>query len=94
MLIAREEIGSHDDDGAIAYPESASFVGFLVDTFGREKFVAVYAALANSDDPEEVKGNLRVIHGVYGQSLTELERLWLDHLKANPAGEPGSKPTE
>ena len=87
-LLTREEIGSQSDDGEIAYPESASFVGFLIDTHGKEKFLSVYAQLVNGSDEKQLTENLRLIRNVFGQSLAELETQWLDHLKAQPANNP------
>ena len=87
-LLTREEIGSQPDDGEVAYPESASFVGFLIDTQGKQKFLSVYSKLNNGGDEKQLAENLRVIHDVYGRSLADLETQWVDHLKAQPASKP------
>ncbi len=46
-LIKRTEIGSRPDDGEVAYPQSASFVKFVIDRYGRGQFLKLYGKLRN-----------------------------------------------
>lgn len=49
-LIRFPEIGSDESRPSVAYAEAASFVKFVVERFGREKFLAAYKSLNNSSD--------------------------------------------
>ncbi len=80
MLMRRTEIGSQESKGSISYAEAASFTKFLVDHFGKEKFLAAYGALTNSDDPAVQEKNLRALHDIYGMPLSDLETRWLKWL--------------
>ncbi|UCD52115.1 MAG: hypothetical protein JSW27_05645 [Phycisphaerales bacterium] len=75
-LLMRTEIGARDDDGEVAYPQSGSFVGFLIKRYGQDRFLKVYGALKRSGDPQVHQANLRAIEEVYGQTLAQLEREW------------------
>jgi len=77
-LLTREEIGSHNDDGDIAYPVSASFVDYLIRTFGRDHFLAAYRQLQNGSEHQET--NLQHLRTIYGLSLQQLEEKWLEGL--------------
>ena len=44
-LLKRHEIGSQPDDGKVAYPQSASFVRFIIDRYGRKQFLKLYGRL-------------------------------------------------
>lgn len=46
-LLRRTEIGAQPDDGDVAYPAAASFVAFLIDRHGRERFLQLYRRLEN-----------------------------------------------
>jgi hypothetical protein len=87
-LITRTEIGSRGDDGKIAYPQSASFVKFLIDEYGRDKFLRAYKKLKNSDNEKVHKRNVKRLARIYGKSLEELEKQWKDALLRS---EPGRK---
>lgn len=75
-LLKRTEIGAHADDGEVAYPQSASFVGFLLERYGQQQFLKVYGALKRSDDAEVHRENLQIISRTYGKSLLQLEEEW------------------
>jgi hypothetical protein len=79
-LLTRTEIGARADDGKIAYPQSASFVGFLLERYGQEKFLKAYGALKGSSGEEVHRENLRAIERVYGKDLTQLEAEWKKRL--------------
>lgn len=79
-LITRTEIGSRNDDGQIAYPESASLVKFLIDKYGKDKFLQAYRTLKNSNDKKVHRQNIKRLADIYGKSLHELEKQWQDTL--------------
>jgi hypothetical protein len=85
-LLARDEIGSRRDDGEVAYPQAASFVGFLIETYGREKFLVSCRKLKNGDDDERFKANAAAIREIYGQGLEDLEKQWRDGLARGRSG--------
>lgn len=80
QLLEREEIGSREDDGQVAYPESASFVGFLIRTYGKEKFLRAYARLKNGHDIGTVKQNIAGMEKIFGQKLEQMEDAWRQSL--------------
>jgi len=82
-VIRFTEIGSEESKGSVSYAEAASFVKFLLEEFGREKFLAVYKALKNSDDATVQEKNLSALRAIYGMSLSDLEARWLKSL--NPS---------
>jgi len=79
-LLYRTEIGAQDNDGAIAYPEAASFVGFVMETYGKEKFLALYRQLENGDSGDVPAKNAALIEKVLGASLVDVEARWRERL--------------
>jgi hypothetical protein len=62
-------------DPNVAYPESGSFIRWLIDQYGLDRVRALYARLAG---PNESAASVRAAFAaVYGQSLDDLERAWL-----------------
>ncbi len=86
-LLAREEIGSQNDDGQVAYPQSGSFVGFLLGSFGKDKFLEAYARLQNGGS-EQQQHNLAVIEEVFGQQLEQLQQRWRGSLMIGKTAPP------
>jgi hypothetical protein len=84
-VIRFTEIGSEESKGSISYAEAASFVKFLVEQFGIQKFLASYKSLENSDDATVQEKNLEVLREIYGMSLSELEGRWLKSLTSPPS---------
>lgn len=80
-LLYRTEIGAQDNDGAIAYPEAASFVGFVIDTYGREKFLELYRQLENGDSGDVPAQNVALIESILGVKLQEVEAEWRKRLE-------------
>lgn len=80
-LLERTEIGARSDDGQVSYPQSASFVGFLIRTHGKDKFLQAYRALRNGES--EAKSNAARMREIFGQSLDQLEQAWLTSLSQN-----------
>lgn len=80
-LIKRTEIGSRGDDGKVAYPQSASFVKFLIDKYGKDKFLKAYKTLRNSGDKGVQQQNKSELARIYGKNLRELENEWHGYLE-------------
>ncbi|UCG57479.1 MAG: hypothetical protein JSU70_21760 [Phycisphaerales bacterium] len=87
-LITRTEIGSRSDDGEVAYPQSASFVKFLIDKHGKDKFVQAYKELKGSDDTAVHRQNTEKLAQIYGESLAQLEQQWKNVLLSSDVGAP------
>jgi hypothetical protein len=67
---------SHDSN--VTYPESGSFMRWLIDQHGLDRVRALYARAAG---PNEAADGVRAAFAaVYGQSLAELEQAWLAFL--------------
>jgi hypothetical protein len=75
-LLGYTEIGSGKTDPPVAYPEAASFVKFLIDQHGKDKFLQAYRTLRNSDDTAGQEENISTLEQIYGTSLAELEKQW------------------
>lgn len=75
-LITYTEIGSMESRPPISYAEAAAFVKFLIDKYGKDKFLQVYKTLRNSDDKTLQQQNIEAIEQICGKSLTELEKEW------------------
>jgi hypothetical protein len=75
-LITYTEIGSSESRPPVAYPEAASFVKFLIDKYGRSKFLRTYKNLKNSGDKTVQQKNFRKLKEIYDKSLKELEKEW------------------
>jgi len=74
-LFSFTEIGTEASRASIAYPQSASLVGYLVDRFGWDKFLEAYRTLRqHSDGAAFLKA--------FGVSLDDVERNWLKRLSA------------
>jgi len=84
-LLKRTEIGARHDDGEVAYPESASFVKFVVDKYEREKFLELYRRLRNGDSDRVLMGNVKIIKEVLGKDVDALEEEWKKSLAAEKA---------
>jgi hypothetical protein len=65
-------------DPNVAYPESGSFMRWLIDEYGLDRVRALYARAAG---PNEAAAGVRAsFAAVYGQSLETLEQAWLAFL--------------
>ncbi len=76
-LIKRSEIGSRPDDGKVAYPQSGSFVKFLIDRYGRGQFLKLYGNLNTS-----AEDNVWHFRNVLGVELESAEQEWREALSA------------
>ncbi|HUW20396.1 MAG TPA: hypothetical protein VMW16_13950 [Sedimentisphaerales bacterium] len=86
-LIAYTEIGSVESRPPVAYAEAAAFVKFLIDNYGKEKFLRAYKKLKSSDNEKVHKRNVKRLAGIYGKSLEELEKQWKDALLRSELGQ-------
>jgi hypothetical protein len=75
-LLGYTEIGSKESRPPVAYAEAASFVKFLIDQYGKDKFLQAYKTLRNSDDTTDQEENTRRLEQIYDKSLAELEKQW------------------
>lgn len=75
-LLTYTEIGSGKTNPPVAYPEAASFVKFLVETYGKERFLKAYGTLRNSDDKATQQQNVEALETIYGKSLDDLNNEW------------------
>jgi prepilin-type processing-associated H-X9-DG protein len=72
-LVGFTEIGSMKTRPPVAYPQAASFVKFLVETYGKERFLEVYKTLQNGRDNEQ---NIERLERICNRAFPELEREW------------------
>jgi len=70
-LLKRDEIGSQPDDGKVAYPQSASFVRFIIDKYGREQFLNLYGKLKIG-----AEDNVARFKDALGVELETVEQEW------------------
>jgi len=75
-LITYSEIGSPESRPPIAYAEAASFVKFLIDEYGKDKFLLVYKKLKNSNNKIVHWTNKMALQKIYGKQLSELQEEW------------------
>jgi hypothetical protein len=75
-LLTYNEIGSGETNPPVAYPEAASFVKFLIDTYDKDKFLKAYRTLRNSSDKATQQQNAKALEKIYGKSLDELKIEW------------------
>ncbi len=76
QLIRRNEIGSQKGDGKITYPQSASFVKFIIDRYGKDKFLKLYASLKAG-----AKDNKSRFQQEIGIELETAQNQWKKHLR-------------
>lgn len=77
-LMSYTEIGSTKSRPTVAYPEAGAFVKFLVETFGKDKFLKTYKILENSHNKTVQQKNFELLEQIYGGSLQQLEKKWED----------------
>jgi hypothetical protein len=75
-LLGYAEIGSGKTNPPVAYPQAASFVKFLIDQYGKGKFLNTYRTLQNSDSEAVRQENIRTLEQIYGTSLADLDEQW------------------
>jgi len=75
-LLTYTEIGSRQSNPPVAYPEAASFVKFLIDTYDKDRFLKAYRTLRNSSDKSVQAQNVEALQKIYSKSLEELIKEW------------------
>lgn len=80
-LLALSNIGDSAESSVIEYPQSASFVKFLIETHGADTFSKIFSALKGGSDRALAAENIRKLEEITNKSLEELETLWLARLK-------------
>jgi hypothetical protein len=76
-LLGYTEIGSQATRPPVSYAEAASFVKFLLDTHGKDKFLTAYGTLVNSTEPHIHEANIRALKEIYGKPLQTLQQEWM-----------------
>jgi beta-lactamase regulating signal transducer with metallopeptidase domain len=75
-LLTYTEIGSSESRPPVAYAEAGAFVKFLVDSYGRTKFLEAYGALQKSDSPQSHRQNAEALQRVCGKAVASLDLEW------------------
>jgi len=76
-LLTFREIGSEESRPDIAYPEAPAFVQFLVERYGKEKFLDVYRRLKDPASKADLDQNARKLVEIYVKTPAQLESDWL-----------------
>jgi len=76
QLLTFTQIGPAESRPPIAYPEAASFVKFLIDTYGKDKFLQAYRSLQNSDKKAVQEENVKKLEQICGKPLQTLQQQW------------------
>jgi len=82
QLFRFTDIGPGWSKPGIAYPEAASVVKYLVERYGFEKFILAYRSLKRSSDDQDIATNRAKFTEIFGIGLEEVEKSWLESLKA------------
>jgi len=75
-LITYDEIGSPQSRPSVAYAEAASFVKFLIDKYGEDKFLQAYKDLKNSNSKVVHWTNKMLLPKIYGKQFYKLQEEW------------------
>ena len=90
LLLTYTEIGSKESRPPVSYALAGGFVNFLVDRYGKERFLEAYQTLKSTDDRAIRQANAQAMQRIYGRSVVELEHEWtevlrLDGIATHPA---------
>jgi len=75
-LIVYDDIGPEWSRPPVSYPEAGAFVKFLIDTYGKEKFLQAYKSLENSKDNSVIEENIKKLEEIYDKPLDALAEEW------------------
>jgi len=89
-LLTYTEIGPGWSRPPVAYPEAGAFVKFLVDTYGKEKFLQAYKNLTSSKIRSVLEQNESKLEKIYGVSLPDMEKQWIKAVETQPGGPAGA----
>jgi hypothetical protein len=90
-LLGFDEIGSQPNT-PIAYAQAGSFVQFLIDTYGRDKFLRLYRDSRPADESGALAANTKLLESLCGCTLAELEARWKTALAAVAETHDATKP--
>jgi len=76
QLLTFTQIGPAESRPPVAYPEAASFVKFLIDTYGKDKFLQAYQTLQNSGSKTVQEENAKKLEQICGKPLPTLQQQW------------------
>lgn len=85
-LMAFMEIGPDGTRPQIAYPEAASLVQYVIDTYGKDTFFKVYGTLGNSSDTAVRDDNRKQLETICGKSLDVFLQEWDNFLSTAAVG--------
>lgn len=85
-LIRFDGIGSPETRPAVSYAQSASFVGFLVDRLGMQRFLRAYSLLPAADGAEPIADVPSAFADAFGMSLHAAEAEWLAGVRRDCPG--------
>ena len=77
-LLTYTDIGPGWSRPPVSYAEAGAFVKFLVETYGKERFLEAYGSLKNSKDETVHQQNQQQLQRIYGKSLDALRREWFE----------------
>jgi hypothetical protein len=86
------ELGSPESKGPISYPQSASVIKYLVDTYGLRCLLLAYRTLRGSHEPSVRSSNRLEFSRIYGQSVPAIEDAWM-HTTCDPTPNPAFQRT-
>ncbi len=66
----------------VAYPEAASFVKFLIDEYGKERFLRAFKTLKSSQEDAIRRKNVTALERIYDMPLVDMKKQWHEHLAA------------
>lgn len=67
-----------DKNGTTSYPESGSFVRYIITKYGMPRFLDAFSKLSRR--PENPESNFSVFQDVFGKSVNEAEQDWLTEI--------------
>lgn len=77
-LLTYTDIGPMWSRPPVSYAEASAFVKFLLDAYGKEKFLEAYRGLKNSEEKEVHQQNQAKFEQIYGKSLDMLRQEWYE----------------
>ena len=76
QLLTFTQIGPAETRPTVSYVEAASFDKFLIDTYGKDKFLQAYRSLQNSDKKAVQEENVKKLEQICGKPLQTLQQQW------------------
>ena len=82
-LLTYTDIGSQGSRTVLAYVEAGAFVKYLLETYGKDRFLEAYQKLTNSEDPQICRRNQQALKLIYGLPLQEIDDDWVRSFSSN-----------